>query len=191
MTLANFYRVGAVSAMLGGVFILLQRLFFDVALAGALVRPGTLVPQLGLLAVLALYLRDRETLGRLGAWGFFLHFLGLAYLGCIDFGKHYILEQIDPVVSSELLSGPVRIVFLSLAMVFLLGTLLFGIAMVLRSSRSRVAVVLYTVGFGAFALSAFLPIWLATMFQMIGAAGAIMLGQSLWVGSPTTDPATR
>ena len=181
MTIRMLYRVGAGAAFVAGLCILLQRLVFDLALPGALLRVGTLVPEVGLIALTSLYLKSREALGALGAWGFFLNFLGLAYLGCLDFARHYILDQLDPGAVSALLSGPEKFVFLAVALLFIVGILLFGAALLLRSPYSRIGTVLYTLGFAAFALNAWMPPLAATAVQIVGAAGVILLGRSLWM----------
>jgi hypothetical protein len=189
MTIRMLFRICAGAALLAGLCILLQRLVMDWAAPGAVVRVGTLVPEVGLIALTGLYLKSREALGRFGAWAFFLNFLGMAYIGCLDFARHYIFELIDPSVVTNLLAGPVRYVFLSAAMLFLVGTVFFGIAMFRKAPYSRVGVVLYTVGFGAFGLNAWLPPIAVTVVQIVGAAGVLLLGRSLWMlTAPEPEP---
>ena len=180
MTPASLYRLSGIAAMLCGLCIIGQRFIFDLLFPGSLIRVGTFAPQLGLIALVGFYLWQREALGAAGAVGFAINFLGLAYLGCVDFARHYVLAHLDPAEVAALLSSGVRGVFLAIGVIFIIGVVLFGVTMLRAALMPRVATVLFMVGFVPFALSPFFPTIVISVTQVIAAVGVTWMGWALW-----------
>jgi hypothetical protein len=154
----SLLRFGAVSGLLCGLFI---------AVPGAVeVFTGETVATSAVLGVspafappllVALHLAQAGVAGRLGAVGYALNLVGLGLFGGAAFALNLALVHLDTNVLKELLAGPTRFALLGSAVVFVVGSVLFGLAMLRARVFGRVPAAAYTVALPAFALLAPLP----------------------------------
>ena len=177
----TLYRLAGWAGLLGGALLLV-----------ATARRGGLIPEnafthaiappasaLELFTLTALYLRQRERTGVLGLVGFATNLLGLAGLFAVEFSTHAIFPYLSEGTRDDLLAGPTRGFFLTVALTFLLGVVLFGVA----SLRARVfpmpAVALYLLGFAPAALRGIVPeaVYLAGL--TVGGLGVLWLSVAL------------
>ena len=190
MTASTLFRLSGVAGIACGLVILIQRLVIDSPVTGSPLAIGPLGPVLGLLVLTGAYLRQREESGVLGGVAYIVGFISMGFVAGIDFTRRYILVQLDPAVVQALFSGPLRIFFLAIGVSFLVGVLLFGLSSLRAGVFSRVAIVLYVVGFVPYSLSPFFPQLIVTLGQAIGALGIIWLGWELWRAEPPAEPVT-
>ena len=133
------------------------------------VAPALAIP---LLAVL--HLRQSDTAGSFGAVAYTLNVVGLGSFGGAAFTLNLALFYVDKPVLDELLAGPTRIALLGSAVVFAIGSVLFGIAMVRARIHPRVPSVAYAVALPVLALAAPLPDSLLTSAIHVAAGGAVL-----------------
>lgn len=117
-----------------------------------------IAPALALPLLTALYLRqggDRS--GAFGTVAYTANVVGLGLFGGAVFTLNLALFYLDPAVLGTLLDGPTRLALLGSAVVFAVGAMLFGIAMVRARTHPRVPAVMYAVALPVLALSAPLP----------------------------------
>ncbi|GIE81038.1 hypothetical protein Aph02nite_69880 [Actinoplanes philippinensis] len=175
------YRLAALAGLAGGVLTLVAAarragLVPENAVTHALAPPAT---ALLLLTLTALYLCQRRESGRLGLAGFVLNHLGLSGLFAIEFLTHAVLQYQDAAAREAVLTGPGRPYFLVVALVFLLGVVLFGAASWRAGVLPRGALALYVPGLCAAALRASAPEWLYLSGLVIGSAGVLWLSAAL------------
>jgi len=181
MSERTLYRLAAWAGFVGAALTLL-----------AAARRGGLVPEnplthalappasaLLLFTLTALYLRQRRETGRLGLIGYVLNHLGLTGLFAIEFLTHAVLQFEDAATREQTLTGPGRPYFLVVALIFLIGVLLFGAASWRAAIFPRPAVALYVLGLTAAALRTSVPepIYLAGL--AIGSATVFWLSLTL------------
>lgn len=141
------------------------------------VAPGLAIP---LLAVL--HLRQSDAAGTFGAVAYTVNAVGLGLFGGAAFTLNLALFYVDQPVLDELLDGPTRLALLGSAVVFAVGSALFGIAMVRARIHPRVPAVAYAVALPALALAA--PLADSVLTSAIhAAAGAAVL----WLAATVTE----
>ncbi|GID91537.1 hypothetical protein ACFQFC_09905 [Amorphoplanes digitatis] len=184
------YRLAGLAGVLGGALILVA----VARRAGAIPENGlthALAPPAGallLLTLTALYLRQRQTAGRLGLAGFVLHHLGLSGLFAIEFLTHAVLQYQDAAAREQVLTGPGRPYFLVVALTFLAGVLLFGVASWRAGVLPRIALALYVPGLCLAALRTSVPEAAYLSGLAVGAIGVTWLATAL-IRETTGDPA--
>jgi hypothetical protein len=181
------YRLAALTGLAGGVLILVAvarraGVLPENAVTHALAPPAS---ALLLLTLTALYLRQRREAGRLGLAGFVLNHLGLSGLFAIEFLTHAVLQYQDAAAREAVLTGPGRPYFLVVALTFLIGVVLFGIASWRAGVLPRAALALYVPGLSAASLRAAVPEAVYLSGLVAGAAGV------LWFSVVLLRDATR
>jgi hypothetical protein len=173
----TLYRLAGWAGLIGGLLLLV-----------AAARRGGLLPENGfthaiappasaleLFTLTALYLRQRTRTGPLGLVGYVINLLGLAGLFAVEFLTHAVFPYLDPATRDALLAGPTRGYLLTVAVLFLTGVLLFGLA----SLRARIlpvpAVALYVLGFAPAALRGIVPEAVYLTGLCVGGLGILWL----------------
>src|SRR5438132_11267802 len=85
--------------------------------------------------------------GPLGLAGFALNLAGLVGVAAVEFALHYIFPLLDKGTVDKLLDGRTGAGALIGSVVFLIGTVLFGLAMWRAGGFPRPAIALYVIGF--------------------------------------------
>ncbi len=116
------------------------------------VSPAFAVPLL-----VVLHLRQSDVVGSFGALAYTVNVVGLGLFGGAAFSLNLVLFHADKPVLDELLAGPTRFALLGSALLFAVGAVLFGVAMVRARVFPRVAAVAYAVSLPVLALAAPLP----------------------------------
>lgn len=181
MTESILYRLAAITGLAGGGLTVLAAgrragLIPENALTHALAPPAT---ALLLFTLTAFYLVQRRTAGRLGLTGFVLNHLGLSGLFAIEFLTHAVLQYQDAAGRERILTGPGRPYFLVVALIFLAGVLVFGLASWRAGVLPRGALVLYVGGLSAAALRTSVPEAVYLGGLLIGSAGVLWLSAAL------------
>jgi hypothetical protein len=177
----SLYRLAGLAGVLGGALILV-----------AVARRAGVIPENGfthalappasallLLTLTALYLVQRQTAGRLGLAGFVLNHLGLSGLFAIEFLTHAVLQYQDAATREQVLTGPGRPYFLVVALTFMAGVLLFGVASWRAGLLPRGALALYVPGLCLAALRTSVPEAAYLGGLAAGAIGVIWLSTTL------------
>jgi hypothetical protein len=92
-----------------------------------------------------------------GAVSLTVNLVGLGLFGGAAFSLNLVLFGAEQSVVDSLLAGSTRIALLGSALVFAVGAILFGVAMVRTRVHPRAAAVAYAVSLPALALAAPLP----------------------------------
>jgi hypothetical protein len=182
MSQSGLFRLGAWVLMLCGILIVLKKGLLELLLplnvpTSAL---GTLAIVSGLFGLTALYLYQRETLGRWGGIAFVINWFGLALASGADYARNWIFPYLDQSILQKLLQGPTLLALVSSGLVFLFGVILFGAAMMRAGVFPRLPVVLYIVGFVPYSLGPVFPDPVSRVAEVVAALGIIWFGFSLW-----------
>lgn len=154
----GLFRFGAVSGVLAGVLIGLPGVVegFTGETTATSVLIG-LSPALAFPALVALYLRHARPGDRLALPAFAVNLLGLGLFGAAAFTLNLALFFLPQPALDALLDGPTRTALLGSAVVFAVGSVLFGAVLVRSGTAPPVASWAYTLALPAFALLAPLP----------------------------------
>jgi len=177
----NLYRLSAWAAILSGLFIISKKLVVELLLPlnPATNAVGSFGLLLGLFTLTGVYVYQREASGRLGLIGYLVNWFGLAAVSGIDYAKLYILPYLSTSELQALLVGPTKLVFLSCAIFFLAGVILFSAASLRARVFPRLAILLYLLGFTLYSLSFLLPVVVVRTAEVGGALGVIWLGYAM------------
>jgi len=184
----NLYRLSAWAAILSGLLIIIKKLVVELLLPlnPATNAVGSFGLFLGLFTLTGLYVYQREASGRLGLIGYLVNWFGLAFVSGVDYAKLYILPYLSTSDLQALLAGPTKLVFLSCAIFFLAGVILFSTASLRARVFPRLAILLYLLGFTLYSLSFLLPVVVVRIAEVGGALGIIWLGYVLLAATRKT-----
>jgi hypothetical protein len=179
----TLYRLAGRAGVVTGILLL-----FNDARRVGLVPENTLTHSIAPIAAFlapmvltGIYLYQRERFGVLGLWGYVLSAAGLVGLAAIEFTLHYVFPLLDKAVVDKLVDGRTGTGFLIISVLFLAGTVLFGLGLWRADQFPRGAVVLYVVGFVPTALRAVLPAPVVSITFVFASAAIIWLSLVLAV----------
>ena len=177
----NLYRLSAWAAIMSGLLIICKKLVVELLLPLNPVTNavGSFGLLLGLFTLTGVYVYQREASGRLGLIGYLVNWFGLALVSGVDYAKLYILPYLSKSELQALLAGPTKLVFLSCAIFFLAGVILFSIASLRARVFPRLAILFYLLGFTLYSLSFLLPDVVVRTAEVGGALGVIWLGYAM------------
>ncbi len=190
MPSATLYRLGGIAGILAGLCLVVESILPVSPLVEAI---GLLSVLLGLFALTALYLAQRESSGVMGGIGYIVNYFGLALLVGVSFAEAFIFPALSENVVEEFATGSDGLSFLVSLVIFNLGVVLFGIATILARVYSPVAAVLYMVGFlsSLVTILVSLPEIIGTIGLVAAAIGIIWLGYALWSGTKEAEGETE
>jgi hypothetical protein len=179
---AKLYRWSAWAAILSGLLIIIKKLVVELLLPlnPATNAVGSFGLMLGLFTLTGVYIYQSEASGQLGLVGYLTNWFGLASVAGVDYAKNYILPYLSKSELQALLAGPTKLAFLSCAIFFLAGVILFSVASLRARVFPRLAVLLYLIGFTLYSLSFLLPDIVVRTAEVVGALGIIWLGYAMW-----------
>lgn len=155
--MTSLLRFGAISGMLAGLLIALPSAV-EIATGETAATSFALglSPALGIPLVIALHLGQQPASGRLGSVAYAANVIGLGLFGGAAYALNVVLFHVDEAVVDDLPSLP-RLTLLGSAIVFSIGTVLFGLSMIRARVYPRVPAIGYAVAFPLIALLAPLP----------------------------------
>ena len=183
MSTSTLMRWAGVAGLLSGLFLAINALIpVDSTLEAT---AGMLSGVLGLYVLAAVYLGQREASGAFGAIAYIVNSFGLALAVGASFAEAYVLLALDASVMNELIAGSAGLAFVVSLLIFNLGVVLFGIAVIRAGIYPAIAAVLYMVGFvgSLLALLLSLPAIVGTISGLAAAAGIVWFGYALWSGT--------
>ena len=190
MPTTTLYRLAGQAGIATGILLLLN----DARRVG-LVPENALTHQiapipafLAVFALIGIFLWQRERSGPLGLWGFALNLAGLVGVAAIEFTLHYVFPLLDKQTVDRLVDGRTGAGFLIVSIVFLTGTVLFGLSMWRAGRFPRSAVILYVVGFVPTALRSVLPAPVVSLGFVLGSVAIIWLSVALVLAVAKTAP---
>lgn len=146
MSTSTLYRLGALAGFLSGVCIITGRLLARLPNS----QPGEVVdwlsPFFALFLAIALYLGQRKESGVFGGVAFIVLFTGLVMLVSLDYYGAFIRIQLTDPIIAQIEEGPSAPVFVSSLLTFLIGEILFGIAVIRAGVYSKIAAILFMLG---------------------------------------------
>jgi len=175
-------QISAWAAIMSGLLIIIKKLIVELLLPlnPATNAVGSFGLFLGLFTLTGVYLYQYEASGTFGLIGYLANWFGLLAVAGVDYARNYILPYLSKGELQALLAGPTRLAFLSCALFFLVGVVLFSVASLRARVFPRLAILLYLVGFTLYSLSFLLPEVIVRIAEVGGALGIIWLGYSLW-----------
>ncbi len=187
----TLYRLSAWTAILSGLLIISKKLIVELLLP---LNPltnavGSFGLFLGLFTLTGLYVYQSKASGSLGLIGYLVNWFGLAFVSGVDYARLYILPYLSQNEIQALLAGPTKLVFLSCALFFLAGVILFSVALLRARVFPRLPILLYMLGFTLYSLSFVLPVLVVRIAEVGGAIGVIWLGYAMLtaLGKTTTQ----
>lgn len=140
-------------------------------------------------ALTALYLRQREAAGKFGAIAYAVNVIGLGLFAGVAFSLNLVIFFLDESVAKEVLSGPTRLATLGSALVFVTGSVLFGISLIRAGVFPKLPAWGYPITLSALALLAPLPDSVFTSgVHVLACVSLIWLSLSAWSAD---EPARR
>ncbi|GIH25851.1 hypothetical protein Aph01nite_41610 [Acrocarpospora phusangensis] len=150
-------RFGAVCGLLCGLFIALpgavEAFTGETAVTSFVLG---LSPALAVPLLTALHLGQLPAAGRLGSVAYAVNLIGLGLFGGAAYALNLVVYHLGETVAADL-AAPTRLALLGSALVFMVGTVLFTVAMVRARVYPRVPVWAYGIALPVFALAARLP----------------------------------
>ncbi|MGY0231691.1 hypothetical protein [Longispora urticae] len=138
-------------------------------------------------ALTAIYLRQSHAAGRFGAVAYAVNLIGLGLFAGVAFALNLVVFFLDRAVVTELLAGPTRFAVLGSVLVFVVGTVLFGISLIRARVFARLPSWGYLVTLTLLAVLASLPDTLfSSAVHVLACASMVWLSVSTWTG---TSPA--
>ncbi|KOX23903.1 hypothetical protein ADL05_02155 [Nocardiopsis sp. NRRL B-16309] len=148
-----------------------------------------LSPALAVPLAVALHARQTAAVGGFGTAAHVVNLLGLGLFGGAAFSLNIALFHLDDAVLGELMGGPTGLVVLASALVFALGSVLFGASMVRARVHPRVPAWGYTVALPALAVVAPLPDSpLSIAVHVLAGASVVWLAAVLWARAGEPEP---
>jgi hypothetical protein len=182
MSTATLYRWAGIVGIVAGVLNIIVEFVPD-----SLGTPlNLLVVLLALWVLAALYVRQRQASGVLGFIGYIINTFGLALVVGLVFAQVFVLSALDAALVGELFAGTTGLAALVSLVIFTLGVVLFGIAIIRANVFPKWAAVLYIVGFLPVAVSPFIPGIIVSIGEVVASIGIIWLGYGLWSGAGET-----
>ncbi|ALG13459.1 hypothetical protein [Kibdelosporangium phytohabitans] len=127
-------------------------------------------PALALPLLVGLHLRQRAVSGAFGEVAYTLNLVGLGLFGGAAFTLNLVLFHLG----NPVLPAVTRFAFLGSAVVFAIGAILFGVAMLRGGVHPKVPVVAYMVAFPLLAVAARLPDTPLTSVVHVIAGGSLI-----------------
>jgi hypothetical protein len=178
-------RFGAVCGALCGLFLAVPgavEAFTGETAATSLVLG--ISPALAMPLLTAMHLGQLRATGRLGTVGYAVNVIGLGLFGGAAFTLNMALFYLDDAVVEDL-ATQTRLALLGSALVFTVGTVLFGLATVRARVYPRPAAWSYTIAFPVFALAGPLPdSVLTSALHVVVGATLVWLATALWALIP-------
>jgi len=138
-------------------------------------------------ALTAFFLLRRNTSGTFSAVAYGLNTIGLGLFTGVAFALNLVLFFLSDAVVEDVLGGPTGVVVRISALVFVLGTVLFGITMIRDRAYPAVPAWGYTVALPLLALLAPLDDTpLTSAVHVVAAASLIWLSVTVWSSAPAS-----
>lgn len=185
MNSTNLLRLSGISAILAGIAYILDTIF-DFAFPDNMLGIGIFVSLFGLYGLAGLFVRQRAEGGWLNLIGYVLNSMGLAALIGVVFTNNFVVSALEKDVVEDLFSGSLLIAFISVGVIYLLGVLVFGMALWRGGVFSKSAIVLYIMGSIPVALPPVFPEAVVSLGGIMVALGIMWLGVQLWQDKSTT-----
>lgn len=149
-----------------------------------------LSPALAVPLAVALHARQARAVGGFGTAAHLVNLLGLGLFGGAAFSLNIALFPLDAAVLGELMGGPTGLIVLACALVFALGSIMFGASMVRARVHPRVPAWGYTLALPALAVVAPLPDSPLTIaVHVLAGASVAWLAAVLWSRAQAPAPA--
>lgn len=183
MKISQLYKwAGIIGIFVGTLNIIVE--FLPENLAGPL---NLLVVILSLWLLTALYLRQRQVSGILGFVGYIINTFGLSLVVGLVFLQVFVLSALDAAFVKELFAGTTGLVALASLVIFTLGVVLFGIAIIRADVFPKLPAVLYIVGSLPLAVSPFIPEIIGSIGEVVVSIGLIWLSYALITSTGETE----
>lgn len=183
MSTTRLFRWGAVAGFVSAVAMILGKVLMLLPSEWPGEVSDFVSPLFGLLAVLTVYLWQREPAGLSGAIAFVFMFIGLALVTSLDFFGAFIRLELSEEIRDQLMEGTPGIAFATSGLIFLLGVILFGISLLHSQQYPKLPSWLFLVGFVLVPLGELLPEWVIVAGSVMAGIGVFWLSGVVWSGA--------
>lgn len=181
MSTDTLYRLSALAGIIAGISIIVGSLFSHIVKPTAPV--GTffnfLGALIGLLGITGIYLWQRDEAGAFGLVAYVALFIGLALIACIDYFGTFIRPSLRVEEVNQMADTSAMLFITISGLIFLVGELLFGISTIRAGVFSKIAAVLFMIGFIATPLGGTYPV-IVFIGSVLSGTGIIWWSVSLW-----------
>lgn len=175
MKVSQLYHWAGIAGIAAGFLNIIAEFAPD-RLGGPL---NLLVVILGLWLLTALYIRQREESGMLGFIGYIINTFGLALFAGLVFAQLFVLSVLDTALVTELLAGPTGQAALVSMVIFTVGVILFGVALIRANLFPKWAAALYIIGFLPVAVAPFIREIIVSIGEVVAGIGLMWLSYAL------------
>jgi hypothetical protein len=180
MSTSKIFRLSALAAIASGICIITGKglAFLPNPQAGEIL--DFFSPLFGLFAFIGVYLWQQKESGFFGWVAFIVAFIGLALIVSLDYFGAFIRPYIPTITMEQIMEGPTGIVATISGLIFLVGEVLFAISVLRVGKFSRIASVLFMIGFIPVPLIEVFPFSIVAIGSVLAGIGIIWWGISLW-----------
>lgn len=173
MSKTTLYRLSSLSGLVSGLFIIIGKVLIPLPNRQIGEVFDFFSPLFALLFAVGLYLRQRRESGVFGGVAFFILFMGLSAVVCLDYFAAFISPYLPPGMVDQILESPAGIAAMVSGLVFLIGEILFGISVFIANVFSRIAAVLFMIGMFLVPLGTVFPEIMVIIGSIIAGVGLI------------------
>src|SRR5829696_7886595 len=174
-------RLAAVAGLASGVVLFINAAkragLIPITPATQLVAP--LAQALAIILVVGLAAVAMRQSSKYSSVALALNILGLAAVTGVEWVINLVFVGLDPAQIAELRSGPLGTAFLAASITFLLGSLLYSIALLRDGKAPRIPVIAYAIATVPIALRVFVPE--LVLDAALGLLGASVTWLALWM----------
>ncbi len=183
MQMAQLFRWGAVAGFISAAAIIIGKALMLLEDEAPGEIADAIAPIFGLLAVVTVYLWQRDDAGKSGAAGFVVMFVGLALVAGLDFYGAFIRLEIPQPLRDDLMEGNPGIAFLASALIFLIGVVWFGASVIRSGVFPRLAGWGFIVGFVLVPMGEIVPEWVVAVGSIVAGLSVAWLSWVIWRGA--------
>lgn len=168
MSTATLYSASAIAGIISGIFLIVGSVFNNLMKTGSGGKFNFFAALFGLFGVMGIYIWQRDQAGIFGLIAFVMVFIGLVLIACIDYNSLILLPKLSVEEIAKLMEGTAMMIIMISGIFFLLGEILFSISVIMAGVFSKIAAVLWMIGF--------LPTPLGNVYPKIVLIGSFLSG---------------
>jgi hypothetical protein len=179
MSTVSLFSLSVFAGVIAGISIITGTVLTDLLKSPKGTVFNFLGALIGLFGITGFYLWQRIEAGIFGVIAYIAVFLGLALIACIDFSGAFVTSNLSSDELEKLgKSAFMQTLYLSFS-VFLVGVILFGIAVLRADVFSKIPTVLFMIGFASTLVR---PVYPKVVFVGLTVAGSSLIWWSvaLW-----------
>ena len=180
MSTSRIFRLSALAAIASGICIIIGKVLALLPDPQAGEIFDFFSPLFGLFAIIGIHLWQQKKSGAFGWVAFIVVFIGLTLVASLDYFGAFIRPYIPANIMDQIMAGPTGTVAIISGLTFLVGEVLFAISVFRAANFSKIATLLFMVGFIPVPLVDVFPFSIVAIGSVLAGIGIIWWGISLW-----------